>query len=140
MKLELEFESIGGKTAWSPSYLFGLKTVKEIRAIAGCELPISRIDNYAGQLFTDIIKIDIGEEIAERSGHFEYWPVVRVFFPPFGLDRFIDETIYLKRSPNTDEIISARIEKIVNTPHILSEWEKAGFPLRWNTIKEEANK
>ena len=127
-----------------PVHLFSRKIgyidVRRIREAVGVpELSLERIRGKREALINSSPAIAVPEAQAERCEHFAHTCEVEVTVPGDGLNRFVREDVRDERSPETGEVVSARLVPVLDEAAVLAAWEAAGFPLEWNPAADETS-
>ena len=109
----------------------GLKAVDQIRKETEVPaLALEKINETIRAIKTDKT-IQVSEDIAKRSNHFEDVPLISVMCPNGRLNEFVEEYENVLKNNITGEILSVRVDRMLNEERTLEAWEAAGFPLEW---------
>jgi len=133
VKFQVSFTVRGGSFAISvqPRDL-GLNALDKARRATGVpQLPAERVNDMVPHRLLDP-RIEVGEGLARRSGHFcDSW-LVKVVVPARGLNRFVHMKPVVFRDETTGEITKVGWEWNFQPQDIIEAWEEAGFPLEWD--------
>lgn len=136
MELRVKFmRNDGSKLVYIPTHQIGLKMVDKIREETGCNLPLERIDDIVDVAWNDTISIEVPEDMARRSGHFETSSRCIVKITSLrALNGDYEMVPEIKKDDNTGEILSVKFKWELNEKFLLEQWEAAGFPLEWDPM------
>jgi hypothetical protein len=130
MEFKLLFRSHPGYPVEVARYEIGLNGLSVIRDKTGINLELRRVHGF-DQGKTGDITVEISENIAELSGHFQTKNSVSVTVKRGHLNQFTYQRVETQANINTGEIYSAWIQTAIDEKALLSAWRDAGFPLKW---------
>ena len=107
----------------------GTKHLDEARELAGCDLPLDRIDDIICAIQIARPRIEICEEIARKSGRFKECGLV--FVRTESLTNYLVPEYIIDNDPNTAEVKHVTIKRKLDEQAVIRAWEAAGFPLDW---------
>jgi len=135
MQFVIDFKSSNGdEISGTFPHGFGLDMVKQIRAEAECpELDLKWIQGIIYPLSLQMVRVNVEEDYADRSGRFRYEEAISVVVPLAGLRGFFIQKTIIRRNPACGTATAASVEWRLDEEAILAAWAADGCPLFWDT-------
>jgi len=112
----------------------GSDLVAQIRSEGNCpDLPLDSIKGWAIGLTLPCVPVILEEDYAAKAEVFNDTDRISVTVPESGLRKFFYLKAFLQHNSLNGKIVSACAEWVLNEDALLDAWEKAGFPMEWNT-------
>ena len=135
MRFSIRIKSLNRHAVDLNPTAIGTIALDRARSELELQVPAVLLQDTIEPLYTDVT-IELDEDHARITGHFNTDHNVTVMVPPGHLDDFVDTNIVATRDDETDALLKVCIKRSVNNALILASWGNAGYPLKWGLETE----